>query len=107
MTETSKTSLMITQFVANARYDHIPAMVIHEAKRSLLNFFETAISDSYDKPIDVALRSLMTFSDCRQGTVIGRPERVDALSAAFLNAASANISDFKVPSGRSKGDMVF
>src|SRR5206468_12459952 len=34
------------------------------------------------------------FFDRKQATVIGRRERVDALSATFLNAASANVLDF-------------
>ena len=34
------------------------------------------------------------FSGGRQATVIGRAERIDALSAAFLNAAAANVHDF-------------
>jgi 2-methylcitrate dehydratase PrpD len=42
----------------------------------------------------MALRSLAEFSDRRQATVVGRSERIDALSAAFLNAAGANVCDF-------------
>jgi 2-methylcitrate dehydratase PrpD len=34
------------------------------------------------------------FSKGGQATVIGRAERVDALSATFLNAASGNVFDF-------------
>src|SRR5262249_50628697 len=44
--------------------------------------------------IETMLRSLATFSAERQATVIGRRERVDALTATFLNAASANVLDF-------------
>jgi len=36
----------------------------------------------------------MMFSKGGQATVIGRSEQVDALSAAFLNAASGNVFDF-------------
>jgi 2-methylcitrate dehydratase PrpD len=45
-------------------------------------------------PVEMALRSLAEFSDRKQATVIGRRERIDALSAAFLNAAGANVHDF-------------
>ena len=34
------------------------------------------------------------FSGGREATVVGRRERIDALSAAFLNAAGANVFDY-------------
>jgi 2-methylcitrate dehydratase PrpD len=94
MTEINNTSTSIARFVAGAGFDHVPPAVIHEAKRSLINFFATAISGCRDRPFEIALRSLLKFSGARQATLIGRTERIDALGAAFLNAVSANISDF-------------
>jgi 2-methylcitrate dehydratase PrpD len=44
--------------------------------------------------VEIALRSLAEFSGGKQATVVGRSERVDALSAAFLNAAGANVHDY-------------
>ncbi|MEN3385940.1 MAG: hypothetical protein V7608_5984, partial [Hyphomicrobiales bacterium] len=38
--------------------------------------------------------SLSGFSGGKQATVVGRSERIDVLSAAFLNAAGANVFDF-------------
>ena len=40
------------------------------------------------------MRSLARFSGGKQATIVGRRERIDALSAAFLNAAGANVLDF-------------
>ncbi len=40
------------------------------------------------------MSTLATFSGGKQATLIGRRERIDALSAAFLNAAGANVLDF-------------
>jgi 2-methylcitrate dehydratase PrpD len=94
MTEISDTSARFARFVAETRLDHVPGVVIHEAKRSLVNFFATAISGSRDRPFEIALRSMSRFSGVQQATLIGRTERVDTLSAAFLNAVSANVSDF-------------
>jgi 2-methylcitrate dehydratase PrpD len=87
-------SAAIAQFVANTEYNALPDAVVHEAKRSLVNFFATAISACNDRPIEIALRSLQGYSGRAQASVFGRPERLDALSAAFLNAASANLTDF-------------
>lgn len=87
-------SAAIAHFIANARLDALPHAAIHEAKRSLVNFFATTISACNDHPIRTMLRSLQEFSERAQASVIGRSERIDALSAAFLNAAGANLTDF-------------
>jgi 2-methylcitrate dehydratase PrpD len=66
----------------------------HEAKRSILNFFATALGSSNDPAVIAALRTLLPFSGAATSAVIGRPERLDAMSASFLNAISANLLDF-------------
>jgi len=84
----------LARFVVDTRLDDVPERARHEAKRALLNFFAVALSGSRTGPVETALASLGEFSDKKQASVIGRPERIDALSAAFLNAASANVYDF-------------
>lgn len=66
----------------------------HEAKRSMLNFFATAIGSSSDAAVTMALAALRPLSGPAEATVIGRDERLDALTAAFINAISANLLDF-------------
>ncbi len=84
----------LAERVVATRWDDIPAPVRHQAKRSLLNFFAVGLAGCRTSPVEIALRSLAGFSGGRQVTVIGRSERIDALTAAFLNAASANVHDF-------------
>src|SRR5215472_1108909 len=84
----------LAQFVAETQWDALSAPVVHQAKRALVNFFAVALIGCREPAIETTLRSLATFSGAEQATVIGRGERVDALSAAFLNAASANVLDF-------------
>lgn len=84
----------LARFIQQARWEDIPNGVRHEAKRSILNFFGTALGGCRENAIEIALTSLAEFSDRSQATIIGRGERIDSLSAAFLNAASANIADF-------------
>jgi 2-methylcitrate dehydratase PrpD len=84
----------LAQRVVATRWNDIPAQVRHQAKRSLMNFFAVSLAGCRSSPIEIALRSLAGFSGGRQVTVVGRSERIDALSAAFLNAASANVDDF-------------
>ena len=72
----------------------LPAAVAHQAKRSLMNFFAVALTGCRDAAIETTLASLAAFSAGGQATVIGRRERLDPLSAAFINAAGANVLDF-------------
>jgi 2-methylcitrate dehydratase PrpD len=84
----------LARFIVETRWDDVPDQIRHEAKRALLNFFAVALAGCRSGTVEIALRSLAEFSDRRQATVIGRGERMDALSAAFLNAAGANVLDF-------------
>ncbi len=80
--------------VLATRWDDIPLEVRHQAKRSLINFFAVALAGCRTETVESARRSLAEFSGGRAATIIGRSEKIDALSAAFLNAASANVHDF-------------
>src|SRR4051812_572292 len=66
----------------------------HEAKRSILNFFATALGSSHDPAVAIALKTLLPFSGAATSAIIGRSQRLDALGAAFVNAISANLLDF-------------
>jgi 2-methylcitrate dehydratase PrpD len=84
----------LARYVAATRWDDIPTDVRHQAKRSFINLFAVALAGCRTEPVEIALRSLAEFSGGKQATVIGRAERIDALSATFLNAAAANVHDF-------------
>ena len=49
---------------------------------------------AYDPAVTSALRALSPFSGAATSAIVGRPERLDALGAAFINAISANLLDF-------------
>lgn len=84
----------LAQFVAQTRLDDIPSAVMHQAKRSVMNFFAVALAGCRTAPVEIALATLAQFSGGKQATLVGRGERIDALSATFLNAAGANVYDF-------------
>src|ERR1700733_3006256 len=84
----------LARHIAATRWDDIPSEVRHQAKRSLINFFAVALAGCRSRPFEVALHSLAEFSGGKQVGLIGRAERIDALSAAFLNAAGSNVDDF-------------
>ncbi|KRR14042.1 MmgE/PrpD family protein [Bradyrhizobium valentinum] len=83
----------LASFVAGTTWTDVAGQS-HEAKRSILNFFATALGSAHDPAVTAALRVLSPFSGVATSAVIGRPERLDAMGAAFANAVSANLLDF-------------
>ncbi|MDA0663750.1 MAG: MmgE/PrpD family protein [Proteobacteria bacterium] len=84
----------LARFVHNTKWDDIPEAVRHEAKRSLLNGFATALGGCREPAIDKGLAVLGPFAGNRDTGIIGRAERGDMLLAAWVNAMSANIFDY-------------
>jgi 2-methylcitrate dehydratase PrpD len=84
----------LARFVVETKWEDIPETARHEAKRALLNFFAVAIAGCRTEPVELALKTLAEFSGGKQATIVGRTERIDALGAAFLNAAGANVFDY-------------
>ena len=84
---------IFADFVAGTTWTDVAGQG-HEAKRSILNFFATALGSAHDPAVSAALRVLSPFSGPTTSAIIGRPERLDAMGAAFVNAVSANLLDF-------------
>jgi 2-methylcitrate dehydratase PrpD len=94
MQQDSGVTQRLAVFVAHAKRQHLPPQVAHQAKRSIINFFAAALAGCRDTTIETMLGSLAQFSGSKQAAVVGRAEHIDALSAAFLNAAGSNVLDF-------------
>nr|GAJ36957.1 hypothetical protein yxeQ [Bradyrhizobium sp. DOA9] len=86
-------SRTLADFVAAASWTGVEAQSL-EARRSILNFFATALGSARDPVVMAAMRTLSPFSGVATATVIGHSESMDAMCASFLNAVSANLLDF-------------
>jgi 2-methylcitrate dehydratase PrpD len=84
----------LAEFLVRSRWEDLPTQVRHQAKRSLLNYFGTALGGSRDGATQRAVQVLSPFAGKPEASLIGRTERMDALNAAFVNAISANVFDF-------------
>jgi 2-methylcitrate dehydratase PrpD len=91
--EAKGVSSTLADFVAAVTWPDVAAQS-HEAKRSILNFFATALGSACDTAVSAPLRALGPFSGPKTSAVIGRRDRLDAMGAAFVNAISANLLDF-------------
>lgn len=87
-------STVLSEFVVQTSFDDLPAVVVHEAKRALINYFAVAFAGSNDPTIQKAAQVYRAFSANDQASLVGRCERTDVLNAAALNAMSANVYDF-------------
>jgi 2-methylcitrate dehydratase PrpD len=90
----NKVSEHLARFVADTQAKDIPPHVRREAKRALLNFFAAALGGCRDPAVDIALCVLSGLAGPGTAPIIGRPERADMLTAAFINAAGGNVFDF-------------
>jgi 2-methylcitrate dehydratase PrpD len=84
----------LAQFIVEHRPEDVPERVRHEAKRSLVNFFATALGGCRNEAVEILLAALADCFGPPHATIIGRSERTDALTATFFNAVSANVLDF-------------
>ena len=94
MSNTPDVTRKLARYIFATRWEDVPANVRHQAKRSFMNLFAVALAGCRTEPLEIAFASLAQFSGGKQATILGRAERIDALSAAFLNAAAANVHDF-------------
>jgi 2-methylcitrate dehydratase PrpD len=84
----------LVDFLLSSRWEEVPNDVRHAAKRSILNFFGSALGGSHDSAVMGVLPVLDRFSGPRDAAVIGHATKLDMLGAAFVNAASGNVFDF-------------
>jgi 2-methylcitrate dehydratase PrpD len=94
MTAIAGPSRRLAEFVCDTTWEDIPEAVRHEAKRSLMNYFACALGGCGDNAVVATARVLERLSGPPTATIIGHRRKADALQAAFLNAASANVFDF-------------
>ena len=67
-------SQTVSEFVAESRWEDIPDDVRHATKRSLLNFFGTALEGTHDSAVESALATLREFAGKGEAT-LGWPGR--------------------------------
>lgn len=92
---TSSATERLGAFIASVSANEIGVpRLLHEAKRSLLNFFGCALSASDDEAVKTAVTVSAPFSGAPAATLIGRSERLDIAAASFVNAIGANLYDF-------------
>lgn len=98
MSQNSNNPVAATRLIARygvaSRFDALPAPVVHEAKRALVNWAGCAIGASAHPTVEIAWKALRPFAGAAQATLLGRSERTDILHAALINGISSHVLDF-------------
>lgn len=87
-------SAALGRFIATFRGEDIPPAVRREAQRSLLNGFGAALGAARRPEVGLAIEVLVDAGATGTHRIIGRPERLDLLSAAMVNGIAINALDF-------------
>ena len=85
---------ILASYVVNGRLADIPQNVLHQARRSLVNFMGCAIGGAGDEAVDIAMRTFRPFSGVPTANVLGRAERLDPLHASLMNGISSHVYDY-------------
>ena len=81
-------------YVAATSFGALPADVVHEAKRALVNWAGCAIGGSGHATAQRAWAALAPFAGQPQATLLGGALRTDILHAALLNGIASHVLDF-------------
>lgn len=87
-------SLALAEFVVGHEFESLPADVVHEAKRSILNWIGVAVGAATHPTVDIALSVVAQVGGVPVASVLGRQERTDVLNASFVNGTSSHVFDF-------------
>lgn len=85
---------ILARYLVEAKFADLPANVRKEGTRTLLNWVGCAVGGSRHETIDKAVAALAPFSGKAEANVLGRSDRFDSVTAAFLNGASSHVFDY-------------
>lgn len=87
-------SRQLAAFAVTFRPQGLAPDIRQETLRALLNGLAAGLGGSSDEAVSVLHRTLARFAGRPTASLIGRPEKTDAATAAFINAAAMNVLDF-------------
>lgn len=80
---------ILSDYVCASRFDALPEAVRHEGLRAFVNFVGCAAGGSREVDVALMVKFLAEFNGTADNILIGRPEKLDALNAAFINSMSS------------------
>ena len=93
MGEQDYTSLL-AEYLSNLRFDDLPADVILQAKKSILNAFGCGIGYSHHGPANKAMSIIDSSSSSGHATLLGRAQRTTVENALLINGIAMTTADY-------------
>jgi 2-methylcitrate dehydratase PrpD len=90
----TEVTAILARYATGATLNQLPEAVQHQGKRSLLNWLGCAIGGSSHPAVESAIAALVPFSGAAQANLLGRSERVDAMTAALINGIGSHVFDY-------------
>ncbi|NJD11450.1 MAG: MmgE/PrpD family protein [Gemmatimonadetes bacterium] len=84
----------MAEWAASVRYEDLPADVVHEAKRYLLDSLGCALGGLRQEDAEIALAVLREIGGTGPCAVLGTGRRTDAVSASLANALMIRVLDY-------------
>jgi 2-methylcitrate dehydratase PrpD len=84
----------LANYVCSSEFDRLRPEIQHEGVRAFVNWIGGAASGSREDGVQKAIDALREFSGGGTCVIVGRRERLDPLSAAFINSMSSGALTF-------------
>lgn len=91
---TAQETRTLIEFVTTTASSDLPAEVVHESKRCLLDFLGLAIGASAEPAVQIARRQSQILGGAPQAFALGTGVRLRATDAALVNGIAAHAFDF-------------
>lgn len=82
--------MQLAEWAGGLRYEDLPADVVHQAKRVILDYVAATIAGSTSGPARIVQQYLSETEGPGPATVIGTPLRLSAANAALANGTAAH-----------------
>jgi len=88
------TTQRLADYLVGSRLEDIPAEVVREAKRSILNIVGCALGGAMHPAMEIAIATLGPYAGRPSAQVLGRGERFDPLLVSLLNGIGTHVEDY-------------
>jgi 2-methylcitrate dehydratase len=84
----------MAEWAAQLHFEQLPPEVVHQAKRVLLDSLGCALGGYFQHDVRIAREVLREVAGRGPASVLGTGQRIDAVSAAFINALMLRCLDY-------------
>ncbi|MFN0069976.1 MAG: MmgE/PrpD family protein [Chloroflexota bacterium] len=84
----------LAAFVISAKETSLPPEVLHQARRSLVDWLGVTIGGATEASVEAMVRVVLPMAQGDDAALIGRAERTSVHAAALINGQAAHVLDF-------------